>query len=383
MSIKAIILAAGKGTRVQPLTYDLPKPMIPILGKPVMEYLIEHLARQGVRDIMVNVSHLSHRIEQYFGDGRRYGVRLGYSFEGYLEGDEVVASPVGSAGALRKIQDFGGFIDDTTVVLCGDAIIDLDIQAAVAAHRAQRALASVITRPVRREEVSSYGVVVSDPNGRVTSFQEKPTPQEALSNDVSTGIYIFEPAAIALIPREQVYDIGSQFFPQLVASQLPFYSQSRDFEWIDIGKVSDYWEVIQRLMAQPSPSITIPGVEVRPQVWAGQNVSVPWDQVSITGPVYIGSGTRIEPGCVLQGPLWIDHGCHIQAGARVARSVLFEYARVRAGAELDAVIVSGHYGVTRSGDALPGAELCQVLPWSDARCRLSPAHQQPQFSRVA
>ena len=130
--MKAMILAAGKGTRVRPLTYDLPKPMIPVLGKPVMAYLIEHLAKNGVTEIMVNVAHLHEKIEDYFGEGEQFGVQIGYSFEGYTKEDgEVVAVPIGSAGGMKKIQEFGQFFDDTTIVLCGDALIDLDLKAAL------------------------------------------------------------------------------------------------------------------------------------------------------------------------------------------------------------------------------------------------------------
>ena len=131
---KGMILAAGQGTRVRPLTKSMPKPMVPILGKPVMEYLIEHMARYGVRDIMVNVAFNHRKIENYFGDGRRWGVNLGYSFEGAREHGEIVPKAMGSAGGMRKIQDFGGFFDETTLVICGDALVDLDIAAALREH---------------------------------------------------------------------------------------------------------------------------------------------------------------------------------------------------------------------------------------------------------
>ncbi len=117
---KGMILAAGQGTRVRPLTQDLPKPMVPILGKPVMEYLIEHLARHGITQIMVNVAYHHQRIEDYFGDGSRWGVEIGYSFEGIKEHGDILPKPMGSAGGMRKIQDFGGFFDETTLVMCGD-----------------------------------------------------------------------------------------------------------------------------------------------------------------------------------------------------------------------------------------------------------------------
>jgi mannose-1-phosphate guanylyltransferase len=131
--MKAMILGAGKGTRVRPLTYELPKPMIPLLGKPVMAYLVEHLASQGVKELMVNVAYLHEKIEEYFGDGHAIGLEIGYSFEGYCDDEgNVVPKPLGSAGGLKKIQEHAGFFDTTTIVLCGDAVIDLDIQAAVA-----------------------------------------------------------------------------------------------------------------------------------------------------------------------------------------------------------------------------------------------------------
>lgn len=144
--MKAMILAAGKGTRVWPLTYELPKPMIPILGKPVLKYLIEHLARRGVRKIMINVSYQHEKIEQYFGDGNRFGVKIGYSFEGAIVDGVVVPQPVGSAGGLRKIHDFSGFFDETTLVLYGDAVIDLNLGAALLEHRQRGAQASLVVQ---------------------------------------------------------------------------------------------------------------------------------------------------------------------------------------------------------------------------------------------
>jgi mannose-1-phosphate guanylyltransferase len=374
---KAVILAAGRGTRVQPLTSDMPKPMIPVLGKPVMEYIVEHLARQGIGEIMINVSHFAPRIQQYFGDGRRFGVRIGYSFEGHLDGDELVATPLGSAGALRKINDFGGFIDETTIVLCGDAIVDLDVQRSAQRHRAQRAIASVITREVDAQAVSNYGIVVSAADGRVVSFQEKPAPAEALSRMASTGIYLVEPAALDLIPADRSYDIGGELFPDLVRRGLPFYNQCCEFEWIDIGRVGDYWRIIQRLMANDTPGIPMPGVEVRPGVRTGLNVRVDWNTVRIDGPVYIGSGAAIEPGCTLHGPVWIGDGSLIEAGANLARSIVFDYAQVGPNANVREMIVSGNYCVTRDGHPLPETDASPDGGWwSDARSLLPVPRRQ-------
>ena len=364
---KGMILAAGQGTRVRPLTKDLPKPMVPILHKPVMEYLIELLAAHGVRQIMVNVAWNHHKIEQYFRDGHRWGVEIGYSYEGVYEHGDILPRPLGSAGGMRRIHDASGFFDETTIVLCGDALVDLDITAALAEHRAKEALASVVTLEVPREQVGSYGIVVADGQGRVRSFQEKPRPEEALSTLASTGIYIFEPPVLDLIPSGQVFDIGSELFPLLVQRGLPFYAQSRPFHWIDIGRVSDYWSVWQRVLRGELEGMRMPGTEVRPGVWVGLNTRVAFDQVDITGPVYIGSSVRLEPGCSIVGPAWIGHGCHVRAGARVERSILFEYTRIGAGMLFQDMIVSPSYCVDRLGRATyVGDDRCP-LRWGDAR----------------
>ncbi len=364
---KGMILAAGQGTRVRPLTRDLPKPMIPILGKPVMEYLIEHLARHGITEIMINVAYHHQKIEEYFGDGHRWGVQIGYSYEGVREHGDILPRPMGSAGGMRRIQDFSGFFDETTLVLCGDALIDLDITAALAEHAAKKAIASVVGMDVPLNEVQSYGVVVADSDNKIQSFQEKPKPSEAKSTLVSTGIYIFEPEVLDLVPPDTVYDIGAQLFPQLVAKKLPFFVQNRPFKWIDIGRVSDYWSVLQRVLNGEVAEMQMPGREVKPGIWVGLNTCIPWDKVTIEGPVYIGSSVCIEPGACITGPAWIGHGSHIRTGARLVRSILFEYTRIAADMRFNEMIVSPDYCVDRHGDTLYRGDDTAQLRWGDAR----------------
>ncbi|OIQ86351.1 glucose-1-phosphate thymidylyltransferase [mine drainage metagenome] len=365
--LKGMILAAGQGTRVRPLTRDLPKPMIPILGKPVMEYLIEHLARHGVREIMINVAHLHRKIEQYFGNGRRWGVDIGYSYEGVYDHGEIIPKPLGSAGGMRRIQDFGGFFDQTTIVMCGDALIDLDISSALIEHQSSNAMVSVVAMRVPDSEVSNYGVVETDQAGRVASFQEKPRPQDARSNLASTGIYFFEPEAVDLIPPGVNFDIGSQLFPLLVERGLPFYAQNRSYNWIDIGRISDYWHVLQRVLRGEISHMEMPGKQVRPGVWVGLNTRIDWDKVRIEGPVYIDSGTEIESGAEIIGPSWISHGSHICRNARVIRSVLFEYTRISEGMTFSEMIVSSSYCVDRNGETFYIGDDRTDLRWGDAR----------------
>lgn len=347
--MKAMILAAGKGTRVRPITHTIPKPMIPILQKPVMEFLLELLRQHGFDQIMVNVSHLAQEIEDYFRDGQRFGVQIGYSFEGRVIDGKLVGEAIGSAGGMRRIQDFSPFFDDTFVVLCGDALIDLDLTAAVKWHKAKGAIATVIMKSVPREEVSSYGIVVTDETNRVRAFQEKPKVEEALSTNISTGIYIFEPEIFKYIPSGQEYDIGSQLFPKLVEIGAPFYGLVMDFEWVDIGKVPDYWHAIRSVLLGEVKNVAIPGQEVAPGIYTGLNVAVNWDKVDITGPVYIGGMTRIEDGAKIVGPTMIGPNCWICGDATVDNSVIFEYSRLGSGVRLVDKLVFGRYCVDKTG----------------------------------
>lgn len=372
--MKAMILAAGKGTRVRPITYTIPKPLIPILQKPVMEFLLELLRQHGFDQIMVNVSHLAHEIEGYFRDGQRFGVDIGYSFEGSIVDGELVGEAVGSAGGLRKIQDFNAFFDDTFVVLCGDALIDLDLTAAVKQHRANGAIATVITKPVPKEDVPSYGVVVTDDEGRIKSFQEKPSVEEALSTEINTGIYIFEPEIFDYIPSNQEYDIGGELFPKLVEKKAPFFAVSMDFEWVDIGKVPDYWHAVRGVLTREIKNVSIPGTEVAPGIYTGLNVAVNWDKVDITGPVYIGGMTKIEDGAKIIGPAMIGPNCYVCSGATVDNSVIFEYSRLGEGIRLVDKLVFGRYCVDKTGAAIDLQ--AAALDWLITDARSNPAERE-------
>jgi mannose-1-phosphate guanylyltransferase len=348
--MKAMILAAGKGTRVRPITHIVPKPMIPILQKPVMEFLLELLREHGFTEVMVNVSHLAEEIENYFRDGQRFGVEIAYSFEGRIEDGELIGDAMGSAGGLKKIQTFQRFFDDTFVVLCGDALIDLDLSEAVRRHKQKGAMASLITKRVPRDQVSSYGVVVTDEQGRVLSFQEKPAVDEAASDMINTGIYIFEPEVLDFVPEGEPFDIGADLFPRLVANNAPFYALPMEFEWVDIGKVPDYWQAIRSVLQGQVRQVPIPGKEVRPGIYAGLNVAANWDKIHVEGPIYVGGMSKIEDGATIIGPAMIGPSCHICEGATIDNSIIFDYSRIGAGVRLVEKLVFGRYCVDRNGD---------------------------------
>ncbi|WP_413167167.1 sugar phosphate nucleotidyltransferase [Capilliphycus salinus ALCB114379] len=369
--MKAMILAAGKGTRVRPITYTIPKPMIPILQKPVMEFLVELLRKHGFDQIMVNVSHLADEIENYFRDGQRFGVQLSYSFEGSIEDGKLLGKALGSAGGMKKIQDFYPFFDDTFIVLCGDALIDLDLTAAVQQHKQKGALATIVTKSVPRDRVSSYGVVVTDDKGRIKAFQEKPAVEEALSTNINTGIYIFEPEIFQHIPSGCEFDLGGDLFPKLVEMGAPFYGITMDFEWVDIGKVPDYWQAVRGVLSGEVKNISIPGQQVKPGIYTGLNVAVNWDKVKVRGPVYIGGMTRIEDGAEIVGPTMIGQNCWVCSDAYVSNSVIFEYSRLGPSVRLVDKLVFGRYCVDKTGASIDVQ--AAALDWliTDARQMLS------------
>jgi mannose-1-phosphate guanylyltransferase len=347
--MKGMILAAGKGTRVKPITHTIPKPMIPILGKPVMESMIQLFASHGIDKIVVNTSHLAEVIENYFSDGHHFNVQLSYSYEGEMKDGKFISKALGSAGGMRKIQDFSGFFDETFVVVCGDAWIDLDLTEAVRRHKELGGIATIISKEVELSEVSKYGVVVTDDYGRITSFQEKPSAEEALSTQINSGIYIFEPAIFDFIPKEEEFDIGSQLFPLLVERNVTFYATKMAFQWLDVGNISDIWGVTSEILHGKVPGYPIPGTQVKPGVWVGINTVFDFDKCNITPPVIISSGCEIQNGATITGPALIGSNCKIESEAVISQSLVCDYIHISGAAYIDNKTVFGDYFISHDG----------------------------------
>lgn len=350
--MKAMVLAAGKGTRVRPITNIVPKPMIPLIGKPIMQSIVEHLRDCGFDQIVVNTSHLASQIEDYFGNGSSLGVEMAYSFEGLLTNGGLEGEAIGSAGGMKKIQEFSGFFDDTFVVLCGDALIDVDLREAVRFHRERGAIATIILRDVPREEVFRYGVVATGPGGRITQFQEKPAVQDAVSTTINTGIYLFEPSVFDYIPAGVPFDIGGELFPALVAAGAPMFGINLPFNWVDIGSVPDYWEATRLAVSGDIHGYRMPGTEVMPGVHMGINVGWNPARVTLRGPLVIGGSTRIGDGAVIEGPGAIGAGCVIEPGAVIRECILSNYTRVSSIARLDRVLIFGPNCINPDGSYL-------------------------------
>jgi len=327
----------------------IPKPMIPILGKPVMESMIQLFASHGIDKIAVNTSHLAEVIENYFGDGHHFNVQLTYSYEGEVRDGKFETKAMGSAGGMNKIQQFSGFFDETFVVVCGDAWIDLDLTEAVRRHKEKGVIATIVTRQVEPEEVDKYGVVVTDNFDMVTCFQEKPAVEDALSNRINTGIYIFEPAIFDYIPNDEEFDIGSQLFPSLVENKIKFCAVDMDFQWLDVGNISDIWQVTQDILNGKVAGYPIPGTQVKPGVWLGINTVFDIEKCNITPPLIIGSGCDIRPGSTIIGPAVIGANCTIEPEAVVKHSLLCDYIYISSAAHIENKTVFGDYFISHDG----------------------------------
>jgi len=373
--MKAMILAAGKGTRVMPITKKIPKPMIPIINQPVMELIVEQLKKHGFNEFITNVSHLAPVIEGYFKDGSRLGVHMAFSWEGYFEGDEWKGTALGSAGGMQLIQSRSGFFNDTFAVLCGDAVIDVDFTEALKFHREKGAIATIIMKQVPKDEVSSYGVVCTGEDGRIIDFQEKPSPEEARSDMINTGIYLFEPEIFDFIPLQGEYDIGGDLFPALVKAGAPFYGVSLPFQWIDIGKTQDLWYVTRMALCGEINGFAMPGKEISPQIWVGANVHID-ENADITGPVYIGGSTIVEKNVTIRGPALIHSGCVIEEGAEIEQALIWHHSRVSGTANVHKKIVFGPHCIDFQGGVVNLEE--GKLDWliNDTRCK---TEQKPPF----
>ena len=225
---------------------------------------------------------------------------------------------------------------------------------------------------------------MTDDEGRISSFQEKPSIDEALSDTINTGIYIFEPDIFEHIPSGVSFDIGSDLFPKLAASGAPFYAIPMDFEWVDIGKVPDYWQAIRSVLSGDVRQVGIPGKEIRPGVYTGLNVAANWDKINVTGPVCVGGMTKIEDGATIVGPAMIGPSCHICEGATVDNSIIFDYSRIGAGVQLVEKLVFGRYCVGKDGDHFDLQEAS--LDWliTDARRQdlVEPSPQQKAMAEL-
>ncbi len=301
-------MAGGEGSRLRPLTCGLPKPMMPVVNRPMMEHILELLKKHNVQEIGVTLQYLPEAIQGYFGNGSDFGVHMRY----YVE--EV---PLGTAGSVKNAQNF---LDETFVVISGDALTDLDLSQAMEFHRQKGALATLVLTPV--DIPLEYGVVITDKDGRIAQFLEKPGWGEVFSDTVNTGIYILEPEVLNYFEPGQKFDFSKDLFPLLLKEKQPLFGVSLSGYWCDIGNLQQYVQAHQDCLTG-KVAVTIPGTEVVPGIWVGDN-SVIHPDASMKGPALIGDNCRVGSGALIDAYSVIGNGCLIQEQASIKRSVLWD-----------------------------------------------------------
>ena len=337
--MKAMILAAGVGSRLDPLTRNIPKPMVPIVNKPVMEHIVEMLARNDFREIMVNVHYLGEQIQEYFGDGSKWGVKIHYSPEDQLWGD---------AGSVKRCEDF--FDEDTFVVVGGDDLADMDLKRLVRAHKDKKALATIGLSLV--DDPSEYGIALMNERGRITRFLEKPKGEVIFSNSANTGVYVFDRHVLELIPKGKPYGFGNSLFPLLLEQRTRFYGYLTSSYWKDVGSLRQYREAHHDALSG-RVTIKLQGNEVRKYVWMGENVEI-HPSAEIGYPVVIGNNCRIEKGAKLLEYSILADNCVLEEGAVVKQSVLWHGACVNRNTMLERCVVGEKCSVKSSAAVFDG-----------------------------
>lgn len=323
--MRAMIMAAGLGTRLRPLTGLLSKPMVPVANRPALEHILNLVRRHGIREVIINLHHFPEAITSYLGDGSALELGIKYSFEEEL---------LGTAGGVKNNEWF--LREDTFLVMSGDALTDVDLDALVESHRRQGGVATLALKRV--EDPSHYGVVVLDDSGRVTGFQEKPAREDALSQLCNSGIYVFEPEILRYIPAESFYDFGDHVFPLLLQKDTPFYSYQIPTYWNDVGNLTEYrrgnFDALRGKVWSD-----VPGREEDPGVVMGARSHVA-SSAEIVSPVAIGADCRIEDDVVLRGPAVVGDHSVLDRGCSLERTIIWGGVYVGRAARLTDTVVA-------------------------------------------
>ncbi|MDQ2801092.1 MAG: NDP-sugar synthase [Armatimonadota bacterium] len=319
-----MILAAGVGSRLDPLTRAIPKPMVPIVNRPVIEHIVLDLKKHGFTEIMINLHYLGDVIQQALGDGARLGVQISYAQEDKLWGD---------AGSVKRSQAFFG--GETFLVVGGDDISDIDLTGLMLLHQEKNAAATIATTVV--EDPSQFGIVVTDEDGRIARFLEKPKSGSVFSNTANTGIYVFEPQVFDLIPPDTFWGFGNNVFPQLLAEDRPLYGFATTSYWQDVGSLQVYRQTNFDALSG-RVHLNLPLTQGEEGIWLGDGVEID-PSAEIGSPVAIGHGVTIGAGAKILENTIIADGCFIEPDVTLKDTILWAGARISRGTHLERCVV--------------------------------------------
>ena len=342
--MKAVVMAGGEGTRLRPLTSNQPKPMVPIVGKPCMEHIVELLRAHGFEDIVVTLAFMPQAIRGYFGAGETHGVSIRYSVE---------ESPAGTAGSVKLAEHV---LEEPFLVISGDALCDIDLGELVRFHQEKEAVVTIGLKHV--DNPLEFGIVVTDADGRVERFLEKPSWGQVFTDTINTGIYVLDPEVLRHIPSDRPFDFSKELFPLLLEMGRPIYGYVAEGYWQDIGNLDQYRQANFDALDE-RVRLDIQGIRLRGNIWVGEGVELA-DLESVEGPAFVGNYCRIGPRASVGPYSVLSTSVTLRDHARTVRSVIDSSTYVGRSALIEGAIVG------KSCDIRPHARLHEGVAVGDS-----------------
>jgi mannose-1-phosphate guanylyltransferase / phosphomannomutase len=355
--MKAVVMAGGEGTRLRPLTAHRPKPLAPVLNRPIMEHILLLLRRHGITDVVVTLHYLADEIEGYFGEGSDWGVQIVYSVED---------TPLGTAGSVKQAEEY--LRDDTFIIVSGDALTDLDLSKTIEYHRKKSSLATIVLSHVPNP--LEFGVVITDDDGQIRRFLEKPSWGEVFSDTVNTGMYVLEPSLFDYMEPGRAYDWSQDIFPRILAEGKPLYGYVMPDYWCDVGNLNQYREA-QYTVLDGHTNVLISGVE-RSNVWVGEGCNIAPD-AQILHPTVLGRNVKVKSGAQIGPYSVIGDNAIVEEGAVVHRSVLWDNVYIGSDCKLTGCTVCSHVTMQQDCSVQEGAvigERCRIEHGSTIRTQI-------------
>ena len=321
--MKAVIMAGGSGSRLRPLTIERPKPMVPIVNKPVMSHTLDLLKRHGISEVVMTVQYLADLIQDFYGDGSSFDMQIHYRVE---------ETPLGTAGSIKNAQDL---LDDTFLVISGDALTNFNLTKLVEYHKSANTLATLAL--YNNPEPMDYGVITINSNGQITRFQEKPSRGTVMSDYINTGIYVLEPDILDYVKPDIPFDFAHDLFPLLYERGYPLYGYITSGYWCDIGGISEYMSATADALEGRVEGLDL-GRYLGNGIWAGNEVQIAPD-AHLEGPIYLGRSVQIKSGVVLRGPTVIRDYTVVDNKAQIERSILWRNCYIGERARINGAII--------------------------------------------